>query len=423
MATRSDIPSDREHFLKAAKFDTPGELALFGSLNASLWVETARRWLGEGFPEHLRPTLVLAAVGLGSADLDSYFKFRTLHKVGEIGCTFGWVKEFTSGELSLDLIHAAPPEDLLGLLGGGSENSVPVWPRFDETVLAEDERSITTLDPIGRTRKSVKGSSAMPCFLDYPVKDRHDWEEYKKRLDPHSPERWPPDWAGFAKKINSSDIPSMIMIPGFFGLPREWMGLEELLFAFHDEPAWVEEMMDHILEFDLVMMERLLADVRIEAVQIWEDMCYRAGPLISPETFRKFLLPRYQKLTEMLRSRGVEVICVDSDGNVDDLAPLWIEGGVNALWPLEIAAGCDPVAMRKRFGRDLILMGGIDKRAIAEGGQAIEREVMSKVPFLLESGGYLPGPDHNVPPDVSFANYCVYVDAMRTAAGLDKLFS
>ena len=133
------------------------------------------------------------------------------------------------------------------------------------------------------------------------------------------------------------------------------------------------------------------------------------------------MMPRYKKITELLRSNGVDVIFLDSDGNVEQLVPLWLEAGINYIWPFEVAAGNDAVALRKKYGKDLIIGGTIDKRALAKDKKAIREEVMSKVPFLLEQGGYFPSVDHLVPPDITFENYCYYINLMREVAGLDRL--
>ena len=133
------------------------------------------------------------------------------------------------------------------------------------------------------------------------------------------------------------------------------------------------------------------------------------------------MVPRYKKITELLRSKGIDVIYVDSDGNVEQIIPLWLESGINHVWPLEVAAGNDAVALRKKYGKNLILSGNIDKRALIKGKEAIREEVISKVPFLLEQGGYIPSVDHLVPPDVTFGNYCYYINLIREVAGLKKL--
>ncbi|GAJ08957.1 unnamed protein product, partial [marine sediment metagenome] len=192
-------------------------------------------------------------------------------------------------------------------------------------------------------------------------------------------------------------------------------------YMFYDNPGLIEDMMEQVLYLETEVIKRTLKDIKIQLATFWEDMAYKAGPLISPAMVRKFMMPRYKKITDLLHSYGVDVIFLDSDGNLNELVPLWLEVGINYIWPFEVAAHNDIVALRKKYGNDLIIGGGIDKRALAKGKEAIREEVMSKVPFLLETGGYFPSLDHGVPPDVTFENYCYYINLMREVAGLEKL--
>jgi uroporphyrinogen decarboxylase len=107
---------------------------------------------------------------------------------------------------------------------------------------------------------------------------------------------------------------------------------------------------------------------------------------------------------------------VDCDGNPHDIVANWLEEGVNTMFPLEIAAGVDPQAWRNEFGRELRLLGGIAKRPLVEGGQAIDRE-LERIRPLLEQGGYIPHLDHLVPPDIPYAHYCDYLDKKRKLIG------
>jgi uroporphyrinogen decarboxylase len=151
-------------------------------------------------------------------------------------------------------------------------------------------------------------------------------------------------------------------------------------------------------------------------------MAYKNGPLISPAMFKKFMLPRYKQITDFLHSKGIDILHVDSDGNINELIPIWFEEcGVNFPWPLEVAAGVDAVALRKKYGKDLILAANIDKRVFSKGKEAIREEVMSKVPFLLKTGGYFPGLDHIVPPDISLENFRYYINLLREIGGMEKL--
>jgi uroporphyrinogen decarboxylase len=171
----------------------------------------------------------------------------------------------------------------------------------------------------------------------------------------------------------------------------------------------MQEMMDHFADLTLSVMSRVLdaLDVPIDHAQWWEDMAYNAGPLISPKHVRHLMLPGYRRVNDYLRKRGVDVISVDSDGKIDALIPIWLDSGINCMFPNEVAAGNDVFAMRAKYGRDLLLIGGIDKRALAEGKPAIRQELERRLP-LVTQGGYIPEIDHSVPHDISFEDYQYY---------------
>ena len=147
-------------------------------------------------------------------------------------------------------------------------------------------------------------------------------------------------------------------------------------------------------------------------------MAYKTGPFISPELFRKFMLPSYIRTCEFFRKHGIEVIAVDSDGNIETLIPLFLEAGVNVVHPLEVAAGMDAAKLRKQYGKHLSFWGNIDKRALTKGRKEIEAEVFSKVPQLIEKGGYVPFVDHHVPPDIPLENYFYYLRLLKDIFGM-----
>lgn len=161
----------------------------------------------------------------------------------------------------------------------------------------------------------------------------------------------------------------------------------------------VHDMMETMTELSISVLANALREAPVTLVQFWEDMCYRGGPLISPRLFREFMLPRYCRICDAIRSAGVDVIFLDSDGDVTELAPFWLEAGVNGLFPFERAAGNDVADLRRRYGRDLLMSGGIDKRALVRGRTAIDAELDRVIPVARE-GGYVPTIDHGIPPDV-----------------------
>jgi uroporphyrinogen decarboxylase len=300
----------------------------------------------------------------------------------------------------------------------------PIIPRYESRIIGEDEHSMIMTNEAGQKMMIHKVHAGnMPMYLDYPVRDKASWETIKKRLNPESAGRWPVAWDEYVKKFYNRDYPVGLSVGSFFGFLREWTGLERLLFWMYDEPSLVEDMMDHMVFFEGVIIKRVLKNIKIDFAFLWEDMAYKAGPMISPEMFRKFVMPRCLKITELLRREGVDIIFVDSDGNIDKLIPLWLECGVNGFWPLEVAAGMDAVAIRKKYGKEVILAGNIDKRQLTKGRDSIRNEVMAKVPFLLEQSGYFPCIDHLVPPDVPFENFIYFLNLVREICGLEKIDS
>jgi len=399
--------SPKQRFLDICHFKRPDDLYT----HEYFWPETLEEWVKQGAPKQILPSTPREGLR-GNPFLHDYFNYDRQPY---------WLSQVISG---LGGVAAHRPSELDSRIVLFWAQYTPVVPYYKPRIISEDEHTITFISGDRQTLKVFKDNPLkMPMFLDWPVKDRATWSEYKKRLDPNTPARWPSDWKAYVQEINKlgEDIPISLEVGGFYGYLREWVGSERILYMFYDDPGLIEDMMDTMLYLETEVIKRVVKDIRIDQATFWEDMCYRAGPLISPAMVRKFMMPRYKKITDLLHSHGVDVIFVDSDGNVEQLVPLWLESGINYIWPFEVAAGNDAVAMRKKYGKDLIIGGTIDKRALIKGKEAIREEVMSKVPFLLEQGGYFPSVDHHVPPDVTFENYCYYINLIREVAGLEKL--
>lgn len=190
---------------------------------------------------------------------------------------------------------------------------------------------------------------------------------------------------------------------------RRWMGTEKACTIFYDDPALAEEILDFLTDFFIETTRRALNEVEVDWYNYFEDFAFKTGPLISPKIFKQFLLPRYRRINNHLRAHGVDIISLDSDGNIEVLLPMIIEAGINHICPLEQAAGMDAVKIRKQYGTALAMLGSIDKRELAKGKREIEKELLRQVPYLLETGGYIPTVDHTIPPDVSYDNFIYYL--------------
>lgn len=252
----------------------------------------------------------------------------------------------------------------------------------------------------------------------FPVRSRQDWlDKIRWRYDLDAPGRFPADFTERCRAMAERDVPLQIAISGPFWQMREWCGFEQLCLLMVEEPNFVQEMADFWCDFVLRMLDRILPHAQIDYFLVNEDMAYKLHSMISPRMVRRFIMPAWKAWGERLKAGGCAVYAIDSDGYIGELLPLWIEAGFQSNWPVEVAAGNDIVAYRRQYGRQMAFGGGIDKRALAKGGDVMRAELERVIPPLLEEGGYLPGCDHGVPPDISWQNFVAYTRLLAQMTG------
>ena len=295
-------------------------------------------------------------------------------------------------------------------------------PAFEHTVLEETDRYVVYVNHEGIIMKEMKDhpDSSMPQFLKFPVETRQEFRQFwQERMQPNLDLRIGPDWREKLLALRAMPQPFGIAADrwgGFFGPLRNLTGVEKLCTLFYDDPSFVEEMMDANADFMIAIMSQILDVTPVDMFLFWEDMAYKSAPLLSPSMARRYMLPRYRRVVDFLRGRGVKYIGLDSDGQIDPLIPVWLDAGLNYLYPFEVQAGMDVLAVRKKYGKELRIFGGVDKRAIALGPAAIDAE-LARVEPLIHAGGYLPHTDHSAPPDISFENICYYFQALARVCG------
>jgi len=303
-------------------------------------------------------------------------------------------------------------------------------PYFEEEVLEDRGDSEIVRDRDGVVVERGKIMSAIPKHLHHLLRDRESWEKhYKPRMRPDDRKRFLSEelWSKWVEKWVRPDreYPLFIHAGSLYGRQREWFGLTRVSEVIYDDPCLFEEIVETCADIAIAVIERTCGEcgVRPEAASIWEDMCYSAGPLISPKTFQQVLVPHYRRIVDTLHRYDVDVIFVDCDGKIDRLLPLWLEAGVNCMFPLEVGTwGTDPAEYRRQYGRDLLMMGGFDKRILARNKRDITAEVERLAP-LVEEGGFIPFCDHRVPPDVPLSNYIHYLNEAKRVwgRGLDNI--
>lgn len=288
-------------------------------------------------------------------------------------------------------------------------------PPFEVMVLEEDEEHLVYQDIDGVKRHFLKGPAVLPSGLEYPIKDKESWlrlKEERLRLDDIA-DRFPPNWEELLVWYRERDFPLVLggYPHGLFGTLAHLMGYDKLFLAYYDDPDLIHDMLQTFTDLWCAVYEEVLSQVEVDALHIWEDMSFGKGPMISPAIIKNFMIPYYRRLTNFLKSRGVDVILLDTDGYCFDIIPLLLEGGITGLYPIEVSCGMDLLKVRRAFPR-LQLLGGIPKGEIAKGRERIN-QILEPVGEVLKSGGYIPFGDHLIPPEVGFAEFAYYRERLN----------
>jgi hypothetical protein len=292
-------------------------------------------------------------------------------------------------------------------------------PGFEARVVEETETYRIQIDGTGvKSMVHTDGTSSIPHYLEFPLRDRQTWErDFLPRLDPTTAGRLP-DWEAVAAQHRGRNVPLGITSGSLLGWLRNWAGFEGISLLVYDDPDLVEEAMEAVCRLICAVIEATPPDLDLDFAHGWEDICFNHGPMLSPALAEKWMVPRYRRITDLLKERhGIDIVVVDCDGNIDELVPLWLDAGVNCMFPLEVASGTDPYELRRRHGDRVLLKGGVDKRALIAGPEAIDAEIARLEPLVRE-GGYVPHVDHRVPPDVSYDNYLYYLRRKRDTFGM-----
>jgi uroporphyrinogen decarboxylase len=198
------------------------------------------------------------------------------------------------------------------------------------------------------------------------------------------------------------------------GTIRNWLGIENLSYLPVDDEAFFREIVDTVADLNYRNAEFILGTgARFDFAHFWEDLCYKNGPLVSPRVFAEFAGPHYRRMADLVGRHGINIVSVDCDGCIDALIPTWIENGVNTMFPIEVGTwGASIAPWRERFGPALRGVGGVNKTIFARDRAAIDAEIERLKP-LVALGGYIPCPDHRIPPDAEWDLVRYYCGRMR----------
>jgi hypothetical protein len=288
---------------------------------------------------------------------------------------------------------------------------------FEEGIEEETSEYVIKRDRKGRRTKLVKRSATIALPMGYPVESQDDWAGYRPLYQYHA-DRFSAGWQEAARAARDAGALIRVTTPGGFDEVRELMGDENACLAFYTDPQLAKDILDTIAECVVRIIKEVAAVVPIDQLSVHEDLAGKSGPLIGPNIMDEFVVPYYRRVWDAARAAGAEIFQMDSDGNINPIMDSFIAGGVNSFLPLEPAAGMDMVAVREKYGRDIALVGGIDKFALLGTKADIDRELDYKLDAKMQSGGVVFGLDHRIPNGVHIENYRYYVKRSREMLGL-----
>jgi hypothetical protein len=294
-----------------------------------------------------------------------------------------------------------------------------IHPQFEEKIVAETETTQTIISPFGLLAEVPKDRhDTIPHYLKSSIVIPDDWKKCKA-------ERFRRDDPGRKVDIGrlktqfpaDRDFPVGVHCGSMIGRVRDMLSFEGLAYAMYDYPDMVEEMVEISCLLIEDFLDQILPAVRFDYAAGWEDICFKSGPIVTLDFFKNVVMPRYKRINKKLKTAGIDIWYTDCDGDVRPILPYLLEGGINCLFPFEVNCCTHPAELLNEYGRELRIMGGVDKMALGEGPAAIKAYLKTLVP-LVERGGYIPFCDHRCPPNVKPDDYLFYLDLKEKMFGM-----
>jgi uroporphyrinogen decarboxylase len=328
------------------------------------WDDTLKRWHNEGLPEFVN----------SNEKADIYFGFDEWKK--SIPCK----------------LYLVPP--------------------FEEKVLEDDGHHKIILDDEKiKCEVFSDGTDSIPHYLEFPVKDRETYQEFKERLRPDLDKRLPGNLPEIGDQTRNRNYVLQGNGGSTAGMVRNWMGFEGFCMAIFDQPDLIREILADLTAIRVKVAHAVTEHIQMDIISWWEDIAFKTGPIVTPEFFHDECGKVIDEVMKIYRGKGTKYAFVDCDGDMRKLVPTWLENGVNIMFPLEVASGVHPENLRKEFP-GIRMMGGVDKMILIQDKDAIKRE-LKRLKILADEGGFIPHVDHRVQADVPYENYLYYLEVKR----------
>lgn len=301
----------------------------------------------------------------------------------------------------------------------GISGNIWMYPVFEEKIINETEDKKIIRNRDGLLAEVPKDEhETIPHYVDSSIKTPADWKKIKKeRFNINDPARQIDVESLKAKHPEDRDYPLGVNCGSMIGKIRDMLTFEGLAYACYDYPEMVEDMVETACRLVEHALDQLLPHFDFDFASGWEDIAFKSGPIVSADFFRDVIMPRYKRIANKLHAADIDIWYTDCDGNIRQILPYLMEGGINTMFPFEVNGSGHPGKLLDKYGKDLRIMGGVDKMKLGEGKEAIKEYLKSLEPYV-ERGGFIPFCDHRCPPNVKEEDYLYYLDLKEKMFGM-----
>lgn len=292
-------------------------------------------------------------------------------------------------------------------------------PQYPVQVLERTDEYTVTTSSFGVTMKNWRHAGGVPQFVGFTVTDPDSWSQAKVRMTPnrdrinwahlqHDYPRWREQGAWISGHLWFG-----------FDVTHSWMvGTERVLMALIENPEWVMDMINTMLDLDLALFDMVWdAGYTFDEIRWPDDMGYKQAQFFAPRVYRDVVKPAHRKAAAWAHAKGIKV-ALHSCGDVNPFIPDLIDAGIDMLNPLEVKAGMDPLGLKQRFGQQLAFHGGLNA-ALYTDPQALWEEMRRVIPGMKTGGGYVISSDHSVPDSVSLEEFREFVSLAKELGRYD----
>lgn len=296
----------------------------------------------------------------------------------------------------------------------GANNGL--FPNFKEEVLEVfPDGTKRVLNSVGVIERVKPGITSIPSEDDYTLKDREAFETLYKPKMQYSPDRVNFDYFKKFNETRDMSLPIGLHLGSVLGQIRDMTSVVGMSYLMYDDDEDLfAEIVDTYAEMQYQCTKAVLeTGAKFNFAHYWEDICFKNGPLVSPEIFDELCAKHYKKRNNLCHEYGIDIISLDCDGVVDKLLPTWFENGVNTMFPIEVGVWGDQFEpARKKFGKGMLGVGGMDKTALRKDKAAVDKEI-ERMKRLAAMGGFIPCPDHRLMPGTKFELVQYYAEEIK----------